>query len=540
MDGDQPGPKRPDKGFAGLSGMVSDVAEALREGTTKRSDSQPTAAGTPEPSQAHGKAEPASRTAPSAGSPSPRSGDNVAIVGIPMAIVAIFLIAWLSTRVSSTASGNGERQSLPAAGGTPSPRVLADSSPAPDRREEQPPIARGAVLTLSQIRYCLSESIRIDGADPIVDVTSQREVDIFNTLVEDYNDRCSSFRYHEGDLERVRKEIEPLRASLLAAGRDRFLARAGRTAASDPSSAGLIARIRALLRDPRNKTAAAAVLAGRSQSGYSGTVTNSLLPSSPASLRLAFDLAGRQDSEIRGRQLAGYVLIGTPLEGSAPAVAVIGPAADLVIVSAAENGDTILWFSNDLGPTIGGSYRIEGGSAVGQSGVWQATLTKGESLSHSEAWAQNADISGDVASLRSAATQSQGHSTASSNRTSRPLSPTTPPTPERASRLEDLDPSERQMIQNACSTERYVDGPAAYQQCTAKQLRLLAVFGEQPDLAAAPSSERQNDRERLQHGTLHRGPGSLLPVCHSSTPSPQCYRRGSRSFARNARSAPDD
>lgn len=87
---------------------------------------------------------------------------------------------------------------------------------------------------MAQIRYCLAQSIRIDGADPLVNNYSQREVNAFNAMVDDYNSRCSDYRYYEGTLSRARGDIEPLRSSLLAEGRSHFLRLVGRSTPATP------------------------------------------------------------------------------------------------------------------------------------------------------------------------------------------------------------------------------------------------------------------------------------------------------------------
>jgi hypothetical protein len=113
---------------------------------------------------------------------------------------------------------------------------------------------------------------------------------------------------------------------------------------------------------------------------YRGTVTNSLLPNSPALFVLTLEQADSQSSEIEGVQLAGYVQIGAPLEGSGPAFAVVRQNSVLTFITRSPNGDTIVWTSNELGGAIGGTYAIAGGLARGQSGVWQATLASGGKL----------------------------------------------------------------------------------------------------------------------------------------------------------------
>ncbi len=106
------------------------------------------------------------------------------------------------------------------------PATTAPPPPAPPREPEEvmPPVGTGLSLSASQIRYCLSQNIRIDGAKPAVDETAQMDIGAFNAMVADYNSRCSSFRYRQGLLESVRAEVEHRRQALEAQGYVNFLA----------------------------------------------------------------------------------------------------------------------------------------------------------------------------------------------------------------------------------------------------------------------------------------------------------------------------
>lgn len=90
-----------------------------------------------------------------------------------------------------------------------------------DVKEEQPPVGSGLTLSAPQIRYCVSEKIRLEGWQSGVDPRSQASIDAFNGGVDDYNARCSQFRYKRGRLESVKDEVEPRRAELMAQGKVR-------------------------------------------------------------------------------------------------------------------------------------------------------------------------------------------------------------------------------------------------------------------------------------------------------------------------------
>jgi hypothetical protein len=88
-------------------------------------------------------------------------------------------------------------------------------------QELRPPFGSDIALSRNQIRYCLSEEIRIDGAKDALNLTVFSEVNDFNSAVDDYNSRCGSFRYRSGELEDVRLEVEAKKYLLRAEGASR-------------------------------------------------------------------------------------------------------------------------------------------------------------------------------------------------------------------------------------------------------------------------------------------------------------------------------
>jgi hypothetical protein len=94
---------------------------------------------------------------------------------------------------------------------------------APVRPQElMPPVGRDLVFSVAQIRYCLAEDIRMEGAKSAIDNQIQSDVARFNAMVADYNSRCGSFSYSSGALESARRDIEPYRGQLQAEGASRF------------------------------------------------------------------------------------------------------------------------------------------------------------------------------------------------------------------------------------------------------------------------------------------------------------------------------
>ena len=117
--------------------------------------------------------------------------------------------------------------SLPAIRPLPLPSL--SPIPAAEPEELKPPIGTDLALTISQVRYCAFQGVRIEGARSVTDDESQYEVDRLNALIRDFNGRCSSYRYQVGTLERARAEADARRLSLEQEGSTAFLAGRVRT-----------------------------------------------------------------------------------------------------------------------------------------------------------------------------------------------------------------------------------------------------------------------------------------------------------------------
>lgn len=98
---------------------------------------------------------------------------------------------------------------------SPSNPPQASPKPPPAQPFEQAPEpGQAIVINSAQLRYCLSQSIRIDGAEKAVNKTSQSAIDSFNGLVTDYNSRCGSIRYRKGDFESINPDVVSRRDAL--------------------------------------------------------------------------------------------------------------------------------------------------------------------------------------------------------------------------------------------------------------------------------------------------------------------------------------
>jgi hypothetical protein len=96
----------------------------------------------------------------------------------------------------------------------PTITLSVQNAPAPPPLvEEKPPVAQSA-LSVPQMRYCLAQGIRIQGADKAMKADSAAEVSRFLALVDDYGPRCRSDRFAPGVLNAVKGAVEARRTAL--------------------------------------------------------------------------------------------------------------------------------------------------------------------------------------------------------------------------------------------------------------------------------------------------------------------------------------
>ncbi|MGS0741470.1 hypothetical protein ACVBEF_06500 [Glaciimonas sp. GG7] len=119
---------------------------------------------------------------------------------------------------------NSKRDEVPAQPAAAAPEAAlvpaliearADSSQEPIAEQDMqaPPVGTGLMLNPSQIRYCLTEKIRIGLIKTVANQNSSEEVDAVNGMVSDYNSRCSQFRYLQSTFDGVNADVESRRAA---------------------------------------------------------------------------------------------------------------------------------------------------------------------------------------------------------------------------------------------------------------------------------------------------------------------------------------
>jgi hypothetical protein len=213
-------PQSPAKsGFAGLGSMASDVDAVIRqaEESANKRPSVGSSGSSPAPSQRVNHEQPPAQETFYSGSPKPTGAPSAKkwLLGLGAAAAAIWLL--------STLNNQPPQRRSPEATTRPSTEITI---PRPDVQasltEERPPFGSDQVLGPAQLRYCLAEEIRLEGARSALNNYVEWQVNRFNAMINDYNGRCSRFRYRRGALESARAEVERYRIRLEAEGRSRF------------------------------------------------------------------------------------------------------------------------------------------------------------------------------------------------------------------------------------------------------------------------------------------------------------------------------
>lgn len=484
VEGEYENKKDESKGFAGLSSLVSDVdtsppPAAKKEPTSTSGDSS---SPPPPPSAQTAPAQPQPRQQQTYQEPSqPSSGSSGGkwVLGI----AAVIGVLWLIGQADKPTTSSAPTYSPPVQSAAPSYSPPAQPQEPARPAESQPPVGQDTVLSTAQIRYCLAEDIRMDGAKAAVNNYIDTDVDRFNAMVADYNSRCGSYRYRRGALESARSDIEPYRSQLQAEGRNRF--------ARSPSSGSLSTPA------PSRATPDATIQAVQqrlNELGYDAGTPDGLMGKGTRSAIIAF----QQNRGLTATGVADQALLlqlqrapaHTSPEESRPAT----PSVQL---SSGEAASLEAACSTDKYVNGPAAYRacVERQKAALAAGVRRpnlSALSSAEQQSIEAACSTDKYVNGPAAYNQCLAAQLAAMSGQGSRR------------PD----LSRLSNSERQSIEAACSTDKYVNGPAAYNKCLNTQLSALNQQGGGPDLSRLSTEERRSIESACSTDKYVNGPAA--------------------------------
>lgn len=194
-----------ERGFAGFNSMVSDLSNLPAIAAAPPQTASPTAQSADRPSLLENSSKTEST---SSGSRWPNH-----LTYLIAALIVGGAAYWISQNTSKPSINSSSPMPSPSA----QPSAMA--APPPPKRvseteEALPPIGQDNLLTSAQIRYCVAQSFRLDGAERALDARSQAAVIRYNVLIDDFNSRCSKYRYRKGTLEPIQAEVGRRRTAL--------------------------------------------------------------------------------------------------------------------------------------------------------------------------------------------------------------------------------------------------------------------------------------------------------------------------------------
>jgi hypothetical protein len=192
-------------GFAGIGKRIDDLktgsgtedAKAWKQATAEPQQEKPESV-KQEATQKVYTPKPEKKTRPSS---------SFSFAKVFLVIVGLLILISFFSKGSNNTSSN--RSTQPSAPSAPTETQTNYPSPTTNARlsEEIPPVGSGHSLTTSQIRYCIYQKQRIEIIRGLLDSANSYHINNFNELVDDYNSRCSSFRYRRGSLQSVQQEL---------------------------------------------------------------------------------------------------------------------------------------------------------------------------------------------------------------------------------------------------------------------------------------------------------------------------------------------
>lgn len=481
--------KNEGKGFAGLSSLVSDVDTTPPTPAPKtESAGSTTSTGRPAAQTAQPQPQQPTQRQTYQEPPQPSSGSSGGkwLLGIAAVVGLLWLIGQSNKPTSSPATAYSPPAQSAAPSYSPPAQPQAPSVP----QESKPPVGQDLVFSMAQIRYCLAEDIRIEGAKAALNNYSDSDVDRFNAMVADYNSRCSSFKYQtnnrgRNDLNSAQRDIEPYRSQLQAEGRSRFT--------RSPSTGSLSAPAQAR---PAADETVRAVQQKLNELGYSAGLADGLMGRGTRAAIIAF----QQDRGLAATGAADQALLlqlqQAPSRSSRPQPD-SRPATTSVQLSAAESASLEAACSTDKYVNGPAAYRacVERQKAALAAGVRRpnlSALSSAEQQSIEAACSTDKYVNGPAAYNECLANQLAAMSGQGARR------------PD----LSRLSSSERQSIEAACSTDKYVNGPAVYNRCLNNQLVALERQGGRPDLSRLSTTERNSIEAACSTDKYVNGPAA--------------------------------
>lgn len=198
------------KGFSGLSDLASNVS-GIDEPVTPEPKAEAKPSTPKQPPQHQREAAPSKPELEAASPPptvetvSPWSSrsdgtDGKWIIGI----IGVIFVFWL---INNAGQSNKEPSY------TPAPAVQTPSTTqSAGLQYTKPSVGTDNVLSVSEISWCIRESIRIDAMRNVIGKTVFNE---FNLIINDYNSRCGRYRYRQSSKSQAKRDVEAYRSQIV-------------------------------------------------------------------------------------------------------------------------------------------------------------------------------------------------------------------------------------------------------------------------------------------------------------------------------------
>lgn len=451
--------KNEGRGFAGLSSLVSEVDTTPPPAAPKK-ESPESPSSTRLPNSQSPKPEPKPpaqrQTYQESPQPSSSSAGGKWVLGIAAVVGLLWLIGQSYKNTPSPAPVDSPPAQSTAPSNSPPAQPQAPSLPL----ESKPPVDRDLVLSTAQIRYCLAEDIRIEGAEAALNNYSDSDVDRFNAMVDDYNSRCGSFRYRSGALEGARLDVEPYRGQLQAAGRSRF--------APSPSTGSL--SVPAPTR-PAPEATVRAVQQKLNELGYNAGPVDGLMGRRTRTAIIAF----QQDRGLTATGVADQAML-LQLQ-RAPAHSTATSTTSSPSTSSSPSALATAPAPQPHRSLSSGKPDLTNASPSEQASIENA-------CNYDRQYRSSADY---YNCLRRELAKLSAHSGK----------------PD----LSRVSQSEQAAIENACNYDRQYRGPGDYYSCLRRELAKLGNTAGKPSLAQATSWEQAAIENACNYDRQYRGPG---------------------------------
>jgi len=142
---------------------------------------------------------------------------KITTAGIIITLILVWVIWSGVTTDNNTASNNQTSSTSNNIQSTSDDQSLISNS---DDNEVKPPVGTDNILDENEIKYCLSENVRLQAMQNMVKTNAR--ISLFNQYVDDYNLRCSSYRYRQVDMDRAKALVSQENGALYSQAERRF------------------------------------------------------------------------------------------------------------------------------------------------------------------------------------------------------------------------------------------------------------------------------------------------------------------------------